>query len=90
MEENHILFKSATGQGSNNRAEPCVLWLLLKLAVDRAITCFQVLRQSKLVIDRVNGKNRLESLILQPFMNMVKEVRNLLPMVTSQHVYRAE
>jgi len=57
-----ICFKAAFGQGSNNRAELCALWVLLNLALDRGVKSIQILADSKLAIDWANGVNKLEKI----------------------------
>ena len=59
----------------------------LKLAY-RGVSSFQVLGDSKLIIDWANGKNSMENLLFQPLVEKFREIKNHLDSVSFHHVYR--
>lgn len=59
MAENHFIsFKVGCGQETNNRAELNALWLLLKIAVEKRISNWQAIGDSKIIIDWLNGMSK--------------------------------
>lgn len=67
LKENHcISFKSAVGEGANDRAELYALCLLLEIASERGLTILQIMGDYKLIIEWANGKYKMENLLLLP------------------------
>ena len=66
--------KQNYGRGTNNRGELLALWMLLWITQLYTITNLQVLWDSRAIIDWETNKHCLQSLVLEPYKNKVKEL----------------
>jgi ribonuclease HI len=85
----HIIFKWTIncGPGTNTRAELLGAWALLTLASRLAISELFVQGDSKIVIDWLWGKGRLQVVTLECWKDRLIDLIKLFHNITFQHVY---
>lgn len=76
------------GSGLNNWAELNSLLILLRLASETEIQNLQIYGDSQFVIDLVNGKNKLQTLLLEPVFNQVRDLTGKFNHCSCTNVYR--
>lgn len=86
--DNHVVaFKAAVGVGTNNKAKMFALWLMLKIVVERDITCLWITGDSNLIVEWANGNYRSEILLIAPIMDRIRERKAQFEFISFQHVY---
>ena len=77
-----------TSSGTNTLAELLALWGLLLFANVRNIGLKLILGDSRTIIDWAMHRQKLQSLVLQPWMVRVWSLLDLLSPLPCQHIYR--
>jgi ribonuclease HI len=78
------------GPGTNTRAELLGVWALLPLASHLSIQELHVLGDSKIIIDWLKGKGRLQVVSLDCWMDSISILINLFHNLSFAHVYRID
>jgi ribonuclease HI len=78
------------GPGTNTRAELLGAWALLTLASRLYITEFTVQGDSKIVIDWLRGKGRLQVISLECWKDRLVELIKLFQHISFEHVFRED
>jgi ribonuclease HI len=78
------------GPGTNTRAKLLGAWALLTLASRLSISKLLVQGDSKIVIDWLQGKGRLQVVSLDCWKDRIIEIFKLFQKLTFTHVYREE
>ena len=81
-------FKVGLGKGTNNRAELLSLWSLLWIARTLHISELEILGDSKLIIDWVNGKNSLRQVALLHWFHKITSIKGDFEHLSFHHHYR--
>jgi len=78
------------GQGTNTRAKLLGAWALLTLASWLSIQSIQVQGDSKVIIDWLKGKGRLQVVILDCWKLKLRRLIDLFHHISFAHVYRED
>jgi ribonuclease HI len=78
------------GQGTNNRAELLGVWALLTLASRLSIYSILVQGDSKIIIDWLKEKGRLQVVKLECWKLRIKNLIGLFQPISFTHVYRED
>jgi ribonuclease HI len=78
------------GCGTNTRAELLGVWALLSLAFRLSIQELHVLGDSKIIIDWLNRKGRLQVVSLDCWMDSISVLINQFQLLSFDHVYRKD
>eukprot|EP01018_Ginkgo_biloba_P002192 Gb_33330 [translate_table: standard] len=89
LNDSHLFkFKAGLEIGTNNYAELLALKLLLKLATDKEVRSLQVFGDSLVIIKWMQGRRRVENILLRLIYDEVQAIKTLFNRITFHHVYR--
>jgi len=76
------------GPGTNTKAKLLGAWALLLLASRLSIMEIHIQGDSKIIIDWLKGKGRLQVAALECWKDHIKEISKLFQNITFEHVFR--
>jgi ribonuclease HI len=76
------------GRGTNNRAKLLGVWASLRLALHLSFLRLQILRDSKVIIDWLNDRARLQSSSKEGWKDRIKDFIKSFQDISFEHFYK--